>query len=245
METQQAGRGRPGLLLLVFNGLLVASFFAFFGLLGDAVPPDPNLPGPDGQRSIATLESELRQMWRVVEGRRARKRLTDEQADRIFREFARERASAIKIEQIPLDEAFRYGEIFRAARLWSAGRIVFRAAVNVAPNEDRRVNDTLRLAHCEAELGNVTEAVRLVRSTFDAPPGNKPPILLATYLEIVPALEGKAPGPDLAQLLRETMRQHQLAKVVEGSEPGRQFLLAREHHLRQAEALAKELETQK
>ncbi len=225
--------------------VVVVGFFGSFRVLSDAVPPDPNEPDQDGQIPIDILEGDVRRMYQRVALQKHRKRLNQAEADGIFLEFVRERARGINLALVSSKQAYRFGEILRTARMWPEAKRAFERAVSVAgQNQDRRVNDTLRLAHCEAELGNVRAAVQLTVSTFDAPPGNKPPILLAVLLEIVPAAEKNGGNPAiLAGLLMQSVEQHLRAEVVADSTAGRAFFSARPYHVRNACEKAIELYT--
>ena len=234
---------RPGAFLSGFTVFLVVSVLGFFRLAPDAVPPDPNAPDEFGQRDIEIIKKEISRFYLLVSSRERQGQISRKTRERYFREFVRGRASHIKIDKIPPKSAWKYGEVFRAANMWPEAKRVYQIAVNVAPpDEDRRVNDTLRLAQCEAKMGDVPKAIGLARSTFDAPPGNKPPILFAVYLEVAPAAAGKGHDTELARLIRGAVEQARAAEVVPTSSGGRDFLLTREYHINRALELAVSLE---
>lgn len=242
-ERKDKSRRGGGVLLFTLCVVLVGLFLGSIGLLGDAVPPDPNDYETPNVDRLGLMERDLRRMYERLTVKRLSRRVDAETSERVFREFAESVADQVFITQVPKTEAFRYGEIFRAARQWSKARDAFRLAVSAAgDNEDRRVNDLLRWAHAEAELGQVEEAVRIVRQTFDAPPGNKPPILMGVYLEIVPAARRER-GDErlLGRLLLDAMKQNLEAEVVPESPSGQMFLWAQPRHLLRAADLAAEL----
>lgn len=236
-------RLRPGALLFGFVLILFVGVLVFFRFASDAVPPDPNAPDEFGQRDIDVIQSEISRFYLMVRSREERGQISKKTQERYFRNFVRERANQIRIDKIPVKLAWKYGEVFRAANMWPEAKRVFEIAVKAAPpNEDRRVNDTLRLAQCEAKLGQVSKAIELAYSTFDAPPGNKPPILFAVYLEIVPAAQGQGYDRELARLIRGAVEQSRAAIVVPSSSGGRDFLQTREYHINRALELALSLE---
>lgn len=221
---------------------LIFGFFGVFWFVPDAVPPDPNEPDRFGQRSIEVIEQEVKQFYSLLARAERRGRIDEATRDKMFRDFVVARAKSIRVDRISNRDAWRYGEIFRAARDWAGAEKIFAFAVKVAgANEDRRVNDSLRWAQAKAHLGQVDEAIQIARFTFDAPPGNKPPILFGVYLEIVPAARGKGYDAALAQLIRDAVEQSREAIVVPESAGGAAFLQTREYHIAQALKLADEL----
>ncbi|MCA1998020.1 MAG: tetratricopeptide repeat protein [Armatimonadetes bacterium] len=201
-------------------------------------PPDPNDPGRGANVDADVLQRNLRHASDFLNERVLRGEITDAQAREMLAATARKMVDGVDLRLIPVRDAWRYGEFFRAAREWEKALVCFRAAVRTAPNEDRRVNDSLRLAHCLAELGRVDEAIAAARSVFDAPPEESAPILPAVLLEIVPAAQGKGRDVELARLLEDAIAIHQRTIVNPETAAGMAFLAARPHHIRRAWSLA-------
>lgn len=209
---------------------------ATFALAGCRLPPppDPNDPNGDTVMQIDVLRRNLSWASQAVNERVAKGEITDEQGKELLAESAQRLLAGVKIDKINPVEAWEYGDVFRTAKDWKLAFAAYTVAVGQAEkskNEDRRVNDTLRLAEAEANLGKLVEAVETARKTFNAKPQGKAPILLGVLYEIVPGGEGKGKDAELAKLLEEAISQHEAVVVNSESESGRAFLMARPHHL--------------
>lgn len=145
----------------------------------------------------------------------------------------------VPVESLDPKKAWEYGMVFRTGRLWSKAEAAFRIAVKAAPDIDRKVNDTLRLAEAEAQQGRVDEAVRTARETYDS--SYKVPILYSVLYEIVPAGRGKGHDADLARLLEDAVRESDFVRVDESTDEGRAFAMALPHHQHNARELAAQL----
>lgn len=211
-------------------GMLLAVAIA---VAGCKPPPDPNDPAAIGVMDPEVLTRNLKSASAVVNERVAKKEITDEQGKQILSKYADELTASIDTSKIIPQAAWKYGEAFRLARKWDEARKLLEAAVEHAKktkNEDRRVNDLLRLAHVEASSGNIDRAIELTRETFDAPPAAKAPILYGVLYEIVPASEGKKKDEELAKLIEEAIGQHNQVIVNPQSEAGVAFLSAKGYH---------------
>lgn len=206
--------------------------------------PDPNDFRKPTSNHAQVLRNNLRWASDAANLRVAKGEITQEQADKMVADYAAQLAKAVQPNEIDSPDAWKYGELFLAAKDWKMAETALKYAVAHAKNEDRRVNDSLRLAQVEANLENVPEAIRLARSTFSTPPPDKPPILPAVLLAIVPAAEGKGHDKDLAALLLDAVKQHEQAVVDTNTTPGKMFLIARKRHLANAEAKAAQLSGQ-
>jgi tetratricopeptide (TPR) repeat protein len=210
----------------------------FFSVCLAGCRPEP-IPNPNDPAQVELMRAEvilrnLRYASDTANMRVQRGEITEEEAKRLVSEYARKLTDAVELERIPAEEAWQYGEAFRAARNWTAARAALEVAVQHAPNEDRRINDTLRLAHVLAELGEERQAIETARTAFDAGPHDSAPILPATLLEIVPAAEGKGIDAELARLLEDAIALHEDTMVDPESEAGKLFLFARPHHIASA-----------
>jgi tetratricopeptide (TPR) repeat protein len=220
---------------LVLSLLLVGCFFWFSNSLSHVgTPSDPNDPRQAGiltpevlRRLIAGASDSL--LERVRSGE-----ITDAQYKDFLAKAAQEYLSKVPIDRIPPARAWEYGEIYITARRWPDARKALEIAVKAAKNEDRRVNDNLRLARVLAEMGEVEQAIKTARSVFDTNDNAAAPILPATLLEIVPAGAGKGKDPELAALLEEAIKCEMRTIVDPNSQPGKDFLLARPFHVRNA-----------
>lgn len=210
--------------------------------MSDDVPPDPNNPSLNENNSLEIVEKNIKRGYFQLYTRQLAHEISVENRDKMFVRFAREQAAYLR-PVAGTEVAYRVGEVFRTAQMWREAENAFRRSLKeYGTDPDRRANDSLRLALCLAKQGNTTEAIALTKGTFSAPPGNKPPILLAVYLEIAPALEGQVPNSEIATLIREAVQQHRLAVVVRESEAGQQFEMVRDFHINKALRYADKLD---
>lgn len=162
-------------------------------------------------------------------------------SDAEFKDLISRRANEL-LEGLPLDKvdparAWEYGEVFRTAKRWPQAKAALVIAVDhavEAKNEDRRINDLIRLAHAEAMLGDVKGAIATATKTLNADPGASAPILPGVLLELVPAAKGKGQDAELAKLLEEAIKKHEVTIVDPKTDPGKAFLMAKPFHIRNA-----------
>lgn len=199
--------------------------------------PDPNDPAQVGILQPIVMQRQLKWASEAANMRVNRGEWTEKFARHKMAEVARKMIEAAPIEKIPEGQAWEYGEIYRTAELWKEAVPIFEIAVKHAPTPDRRVNDTLRLAHCLAEAGQVGEAIKTAESVFDVPVVERAPILPAVYLEIVPGGRGKGKDAELARLLERAIYVWGQTQVDANSDGGALFLKARPYHIREATKL--------
>jgi hypothetical protein len=215
--------------------VLAAVFLVVSNQLGHlGTPPDPNNAAQAGMMTPDVLRQNLKGASDSLLERLHGGEIDDDEFKTLMAKAANSLLGAVKVEQIPPKKAWEYGEIFITARKWKEAKQALEIAVKVAKGEDRRVNDNLRLARVQAELGDVPAAVAAARSTYNTPDQGAAPILPATLLEIVPAAKGKGHDAELAALLEEAIKCENRTIVDPNTEPGKAFLLARPHHLRNA-----------
>ena len=206
--------------------LLLAAIGCSFGQIENA--NDAEAVGSyDGE----SIQSEVRQVDQLLNERLAKGEIDPEQKAKLLGDFIREALVEVDPAKIPDVQAWRFADVFRQAGDWETTNQLYERAVEVASTEDRRVNDTLRLAECKARLKDVEKGIELVRSTFSTPPGDKGPILMATLYEFAPAALGQGHDLEVAQLLEDAMAQHLQTYVDPESEVGKSFLNARLHHV--------------
>lgn len=196
---------------------------------------DPNDPTEVAVRKPEVLRRNLKGASDMLNQRKMRGEIDDAEYDRLIKQYAEDLIRETELEQVPVDEAWLYAEVLITARQWQVVEPLLREAVKHAietENTDRRVNDSLRLARVEAELGKVPEAIEIAKATFSAGVLDKAPILPAILYEVVPAGKGKEHDAELAQLLEKAIEQHEAVVVDPALEAGKAFLIARPHHVR-------------
>lgn len=177
------------------------------------------------------IQKEVGQVDGVLNERIAKGEIDPEQKKQILQDFVREQLGAVVPSEVPDKQAWRYGDLYRMIEDWKTMDQLYTRAVETASTEDRRVNDTLRLAEAKARQGDVEKGIELVRSTFTAAPGDKAPILMATLYEFAPAALGQDHDLEVAQLLEDAMAQHLMTYVDPTTDVGKAFLNARSHHI--------------
>lgn len=195
--------------------------------------PDPNQPvalKDDPARVLGNIGAVAAMLDRRIRDGQ----LAPEQRDELLKQYVGRYQEVIDPKAVPPGQAWQYGDIYRSAKDWKTARDLYAKAVEAAKNEDRRVNDHLRLAQAEAQLGNVQRAIELARATFSAPGADKAPILPAVLFEVLPAGLGKGKDPELAKLLEDAIGQHKQVIVDPKSDAGQRFMAARTALMRQA-----------
>jgi predicted negative regulator of RcsB-dependent stress response len=219
------------LLILIIAGVFV-SLSNQLGHIG--TPPDPNDPKQAGLMTPEVLRRDLKGASDSLLERLHSGEIDDAQFKDLMARAANLLLKSVKVENIPSQKAWEYGEVFVTARKWKEAKQALEIAVKAAKDEDRRVNDNLRLARVLAELGDVQGAISTARGVFNTTDGAAAPILPATLLEIVPAAEGKKHDAELGALLEDAIKCESRTIVDTNTEPGKAFLMARPFHVRNA-----------
>ena len=154
---------------------------------------------------------------------------------------AKELITDLDITRIPQSAAWEYGEIFRTAEDWPTAEVLLKRALIKPVNEDRRVNDSLRLAQVEAHLNHIPEALRLAESTFNTPDAQGAPVLYGVYLDLAPVARGKGYDVPLGQLILGAVAVEKRTTVDAKTQAGAAFIGARRYHMFKALKLAAEL----
>ena len=199
--------------------------------------PSPNDPNDVGLLSGENIQDQLRSISDSLALHRDRGEITEATYEDLMAESAKKLLTGFKPEKIDATRAWKYGYAQITARDWPAAKSTLEIAIQAAKlahNEDRRVNDCLKLARVYAEMGQVDEAIKTVRSVFNAGPEDSAPILFATLYDIVPVARGKHKDVELAKLLEETIAIDLKVRVDPNLREGRKFLNSRPHHLRNA-----------
>ncbi|HVL40081.1 MAG TPA: hypothetical protein VM328_11885 [Fimbriimonadaceae bacterium] len=196
--------------------------------------PDPNDPKDVGVLAPDVLRRQLKWASDNLNMRRAKGEITEDQAKSLITSYANDLLAQVDLRKIDPDRAWEYGEVCRTAQRWDMAREALEIAVANPPNEDRRINDTLRLAHVLAKMGQAPKAIETAKKVMDAEPHESAPILPAVLLEIVPAAEKKGHDAPLAALLEQAIKKHKETIIDPRSAPGQDFLAAKHHHISNA-----------
>lgn len=198
---------------------------------------DPNNPADVGSISPQVLRQNLQSINESLVNRLSRHEFDRRTYRQLVAQAARELSSQVKPESVKPEQAWQFGEVLKDAHLWAQAEPVLRVAVKYATdtkNDDRRVNDTLRLAVVLAHEDKVPEALTTARLAFNAPPNQLAPVLLATYLELAPAAQGKGHDLELAKLVEDAIACHNRTQVDPKSDAGKIFVLSRPYHMGKA-----------
>ncbi len=203
--------------------------------------PDPNDPSLAGDAQPEVLRRQVKGASDALFARRVSGEITDQQYQDLLAKYTDELLKSTEVESVDPSKAWEYGEVYRTARKWKEAEVLYRAAVKAATDDDRRVNDSLFLAEALAQEGKVEEAVTTARTTFNAAPTYKAPILYAVLYQIVPGGQNKGKDAELAHLLEDAIRQSDLVEVDATTESGKAFKFALPHHQHNARELAAKL----
>jgi tetratricopeptide (TPR) repeat protein len=198
-------------------------------------PNDPNEVSAEAQPKV--IDAYITQMWSdVIRPARDAGQVTSEQGDQLMITGAKEYLDAVHFKETPPTVAWLLAKSFIAAHEWDRAEKLLETAVQTDKGPDRQVHDRIWIARCQAELGQVAEAIKSARSAFDAPPEWKWPILYAVYLEIVPAAERVKPSAriELAHLVEDAIKQHEAASGSLEDERTSAYVATRAHHISEA-----------
>lgn len=198
--------------------------------------PDPNDP-KEVRLTATTVSKQLLALNENLYTRWRKKEFDEDRYRELLTKGAKEIISDVQMDAMDPTEVWQYAEVLRTAHLWKEAEealIVAVKAAKISKNEDRRVNDSLRLAHVQARLGKIEEAIATTRSTFDVRPQDAVPVLMGTLYEIIPAARGQKHDVELAKLLEEAIAVNMRAVVDENTDSGRAFVLTRPNHTRKA-----------
>jgi hypothetical protein len=211
-------------------------------LVGCGQYPDPNnleAVSPESRAEIANkrLESAGATLQFKVE----QNEISDQRRNQLIRELAEDMLKKVDPKAVPDSDQWMYAALLRVTDRWPDAESALRIAVKVAPDEDRRVNDSLKLAQAMAKNKNVTEALVIANSVMNAADADAAPILPAVLLEIVPAAQGQGHDKEFAELLVKAIECHKRVKVDLTSDAGKSFVIASRYHIHRAQAKIEEL----
>lgn len=198
------------------------------------VIPDPNDPASDELVSGEILLRNINEASQGLEERVATGEISRTKKEQLLQAMVKSMLKDIDLKHVSKKEAWQFGDAYRLAGDWATAKTLYVKAVSSATNNDRLVNDSLRLARVQAHQGEVTAAITTSRSTFKVAPEDKAPILMAVLYEVVPEAVGKGHDEELAKLIEEAISQHEQTIVDAKKEPGRAFLVARPLHVHNA-----------
>lgn len=207
---------------------------------------DPNDVSSAGEDTAVVIQSQLDNAAASLNDRKARHEIDDRQYQSLMTEIARGYVSQAKDQTITNQNAGAWGNVYVTAKEWPQAESALNAAIKAEQRPaaanylalGKLMTYKLQLARVEAETGKVHQAVALARSVFDVPPKAKAPILPAVLYQIVPAGLGKGDDLELANLLKDAISQHENVLVDPNTDAGRDFLLARPHHIVKAWEIA-------
>lgn len=223
--------------------------FVWLGLIlaGCGQYPNPNDLAslrPESRAEIANkrLDSAEETLKYKVEVSRE---ITDEQRNDLIKELAKDMLTKIDPKAVSDRDQWMYAALLRVTDQWPEAEVALEKAVKAAPNVDRKVNDSLKLAQAQAKNNKIAEAIATANSVLTVGDADAAPILPAVLYEIVPAAQGKSHDKELADLLAKAIECHKRVKFSPNSESGRAFMVARSHHIGLAETKIGELSASK
>lgn len=196
--------------------------------------PDPNQTGRGAIPPAYVMQRNIANSYAVLDKRVQKGELPAAARDRMIAGLVKTYADLIKVNEVPKKSAWRYADVLRQAGRWNDAESLLLTAVKIAPDEDRRINDSLQLARVQAHLGKLDEAFSTVDAILDAKPEDGAPIMMSVLYELVPEAAGKGKDKQLAQLLQRSIEVHNKVVVDPDTVAGKDFLLARPMHVNRA-----------
>jgi tetratricopeptide (TPR) repeat protein len=197
--------------------------------------PDPNDPTdvPLAKRA-AVLQLNIQRMSDAMNDRVVSGNITDQQRLDYISDEAQKLLAQGDPEHSTPQDAWIYANLYITCHEYAKAIPLLKKAIQYEASvgdDDRRVNDSLRLARSLAETGKTKEALDLVQSVIDSKPKDPGPVLPSVLLEITPVTEGKGHDPQLSHLLEEAIHEHLRMKVDPSTLAGKTFLFAKPHHI--------------
>jgi len=199
--------------------------------------PNPNDPDDVGQLSGDNIKDQLDSISESLMVHEAHGEISDEQFHALLTSAANSLLKGYHSDKIDPIKAWKYAEVLITAHRWPDAKVALDVAVEWAKtvhNEDRRVNDSLRLSRVLAELGQVDQAIKVARSAFNAQPVDGAPILYAVNQDILPVARGKGQDLALAHLLEDAIAITWKVQVNLATKEGQGFITSRPYRVRSA-----------
>ena len=211
-------------------------------LVGCGQYSNPNdltsIPQPDRMEVAYSL---LKQATDALDVKFQKGQITDDQRMEKIREYSEELLRDVDQSQVPPNDLWQYAEILRISRRWAEAEETLLKAIKVPADEDRRIQDTLRLSQAQAHNGKYQVAIDTATSTFDAKDEDTAPILLSSLYEIAPIIKGHGVDSALADMLKSAIACHERTKVDPNTQEGKIFASVRRFHIRKAETFIEQL----
>jgi tetratricopeptide (TPR) repeat protein len=233
MELQSIRSVRSATSIVVVLGLCI--------LVGGCKPidlPDPNNPKNLTADGVAKLlHSEIQSTADDLNARVVSGQITDAQREALLAKRASELLKEGDPNHSPPQDDWIYADLYLTEDNFSAAIPLLKQGIDYAEtvkDDDRRVNDSFRLARALAATGKIEPALDLAQKIIASKPSDPGPVLPSVLLQLTPLTEGKGHDDQLAKLLEESIHEHLLEKVDPTSEAGKAFLIARPFHIEHA-----------
>lgn len=220
--------------MIINVGVVLVAGAAMVALRNVDAEPDPNDPNEVGVLQPTVMRRNLKHASDAANSRVGKGEMSSAEAKEKVSTEAENILKNLKIEDIPDEDLWEYGEVLWTAKEWDKAIPVLEKAVATAKSEDRRINDTLRLAKCYAATGQVDKALETARTTLNAKPEDTAPLMLALTQEIAPSAKGKGKDEELAKLIEDAIPVYQDTVVDPNTDVGKNFLRARPYHIKDA-----------
>ncbi len=210
---------------------------ALFGLvlIGCGQYPNPNdLIAIRSELRVEIAYKRLEAAETTLQFKVDSKEIDDNRRNELIGDLASDMLKSIEQNTVPEPDQWKYAALLRVTNQWPATEVALKRAVVVAATQERKINDSLKLAQAEAQNGEIDEALATATSVLNAGDKDAAPILPAVLYEIVPAVEGKGRDKELTELLTKAIECHKRVKIDSTTESGRAFLIARMYHINRA-----------
>ena len=213
-----------------------------FLFVGCGQYPNPNdLAAVRSEQRVEIANKRLESAEETLDYKVRTKEITDSRRNELIQELAEDLLKKVDPQTVPQSDQWRYAVLLRVTNRWPEAEAALAIAVKAANTDDRKVNDTLKLALAEAKNNKVAEAIVTASSILGVGDADAAPILPAVLYEIVPAAQGKGHDKDLANLVGKAIECQRRVKVDPASDAGKMFMIASSQHISNAEAKISEL----
>ena len=203
---------------------------------------DPNDVATAGLDTPNVIMVQLQVASDSLTARKDRKEINNLQYRILMARVARSYIDQATNKTLTDENASAWAQVYFSARDWKDAEPAYQRAVKVegaAPKSDfqtlgKWVGDSLGLSSVQAHLGKVHDAIVTARSVFGVTAKAKAPILTSILYDIVPAASRHGASVELGDLLKDAIKQHEQVIVDPSTNGGRDFLLARPHHIQHA-----------
>ena len=166
----------------------------FIGGCHTGTLPNPNEPADMGGLSQENIHDQFTCFSEMLQARQARGEITSKEFSELLAKATAPLLVGFNLDKVDVSKANQMADILIQVKDWQDAKKVLEGSIVWAQlnrNEDRRVNDTLKLAHVQAEIADVPGAIKTARTVFNVRAEDAVPVLFETLYQIALLLKEK------------------------------------------------------